>query len=95
MGKGHDRNGSDTLFVVLGGFPSGLCKNKVLLIFFLPQLHYQVKINYTGLQSGRIFPNIFPNIWLCRSDPLNILSSVYVHTSLSEEQKQVKYATNE
>ncbi len=45
--KDHHRNGSDTL-VFWWWFPSGLCKNKVLLIVFLPQLHYH-RLNRTTI----------------------------------------------
>ena len=67
----------------------GYVKNDVLLIFFLPQLHYQAKwFNWTGLQPGRIFPNIFPNIWLWKSDPLNNLSSVFSTRSCTILQRE-------
>ncbi len=73
-GKGHDRNGSDTT-VFWGWFPSGLCKNKVLLIFFLPQLH-NIKQN-DSLKRLELCSLTCLYYATLTFDSLNILTSIF------------------
>ncbi len=73
--KGHFPN--CPMHLCFGGDSLSYVKNKVWH-FFWPQLPYLAKwFNYTWLHSGRIFTNIFINIWFWKSASFHILSSVY------------------
>ncbi len=59
-----------------GDSPLGYVKNKALLIFFCHNCI--IRQNDSTKQDYNLegFSPIFPNIWLGKYDPLNILSSV-------------------